>query len=325
MKKGNIVLIAMTCVMLAGLGGCTLPQGAAEKKQETVQEQTAYAVFVDDTGKTITLQEKPKRVVVLSTSLMNMAAAVDGDLAGRASVKSEDALLPERYRDVPEVGPVYNISAEKIVSLQPDLVLANALQHQKLIPVLEQNHIPVAALRSKNYDDVKRNLQIAGQIYGRQDVAQARIEEMDEKIAAITAKLPEASPKIAIIHATPSNVTVELQSSIAGNIAQLLHLTNVAVGENIKTDSEKIPYSIETLAAQNPDIIFFTSMGPKDKVENTIIYTIRHNPAWNSLQAVQKGKVFVLPEHYFLLNPGLAYPQAVAYMARLAYPGVFDE
>ena len=30
--------------------------------------------------------------------------------------------------------------------------------------------------------------------------------------------------------------------------------------------------------------------------------------------------LLALPEKYFLLNPGLDYPKAVAYMARLVYP-----
>ena len=42
--------------------------------------------------------------------------------------------------------------------------------------------------------------------------------------------------------------------------------------------------------------------------------------AWAALTAVKAGQVYVLPEKYFLLNPGLDYPKAVAYMARLVYP-----
>ena len=80
---------------------------------------------------------------------------------------------------------------------------------------------------------------------------------------------------------------------------------------------------METLVEQNPDIIFVTSMGKPGEIENRLRTDFKNNPAWNSLQAVQQGRVYVLPENLFLINPGLRYPQAVKYMAKQVYPEVF--
>ena len=114
------------CVVAVLIAGCR-PQNGAVKAGSA---DGAYAVITDDMGRTVRLAEKPQRVVVLSTSLLNFADALDGELAGRATVKSEDAELPETYKSVPDVGPVYNVSAEKIMELQPDLVVASEGQHQ---------------------------------------------------------------------------------------------------------------------------------------------------------------------------------------------------
>lgn len=323
MRTKGWLLWAGLCLCLFALfaAGCA-PQNAATA-QERDQADGAYAVITDDMGRNVRLAEKPRRVVVLSTSLLNMADALDGELAGRATVKAEDAELPERYAAVPDVGPVYNVSVEKIMELQPDLVVASEVQHQKLVSLLEQNGIPVIALRSKTYDDVKRNLAVFGTIYGKKETAEARAAEMDEAIEAIVAKAPQNHKKVAIIHATPSSVTVQLETSIAGCTAKMLHLDNVAADAQTSGTMEKVPYSMEALAAKDPDIIFFTSMGPAEKIEERIRQDVMANPAWATLRAVKAGKVYVLPERYFLLNPGLDYPDAVAYMARLAYPEVF--
>ena len=40
---------------------------------------------------------------------------------------------------------------------------------------------------------------------------------------------------------------------------------------------------------------------------------------------MKAGRVYILPEKYFLLNPGLDYPKAVAYMAHLVYPEAVHE
>ncbi len=150
--------------------------------------------------------------------------------------------------------------------------------------------------------------------------AKAKEKELDQQLAAITKAVPQEGKRIAIIHATPSAVSVELPTSIAGDIAKILHLQNVADGTPGGKDATRIPYSMESLVQADPDVIFFTSMGSSDKIEKRIKDDVESNPAWASLTAVKEGRVYVLPENYFLLNPGLDYPQAVAYMANLVYP-----
>lgn len=321
MKRNlRLICVGLVLCMLMMAGCARQNDGAGQSRAQTTD---AYAVIEDDMGRTVTLAQKPQRVVVLSTSLLHFADAVGGDLAGRSTAVAEDIELPKRYESVPDVGPVYNVSAEKIIGLQPDLVVASEVQHKKLVPLLEQNGIPVIALRSKTYEDVKRNLEIFGQIYGKADVAKAKEKEMDEAIQAIVQKIPPDHKKAAIIHATPSSVTVQLDGSIAGSVARMLHLDNIAAGTQSDGHKEKIPYSMEALVQSDPDIIFFTSMGPADKIEERIRQDVASNPSWTALRAVQQGRVYVLPERYFLLNPGLAYPDAVAYMAKLAYPEAF--
>ena len=56
------------------------------------------------------------------------------------------------------------------------------------------------------------------------------------------------------MHATPSNVTVELENSIAGCVAKMLGFQNVAVGATpIKGKPEKTPYSMEALVEKALD------------------------------------------------------------------------
>lgn len=318
MKKFCLLILSLCCLVV--LAGCS-PQNAATQKGSG----SAYAVLTDDLGRQVTLEKKPQRVVALSTSLVNFADAVDGDLAGRPTLKSEDASLPEKYKDVPDVGPVYNVSVEKIIAAKPDLVLASADHHQKIISQLEDNHIPVLVLKTKTYDDVKRNLEMVGKVYGKEEAAKAKEKELDQQLAAITKAVPQEGKRIAIIHATPSAVSVELPTSIAGDMAKLLHLQNIAANASADGQTTRIPYSMESLVQADPDVIFLTSMGASDKIEKRIQEDIKGNPAWASLTAVKTGQVYVLPEKYFLLNPGLDYPKAVAYMAQLVYPGVLHE
>ncbi|MBS6256773.1 ABC transporter substrate-binding protein [Megasphaera massiliensis] len=313
MKKFGLCLLVLCLFLLAGCG----PQGTSQEKASGEN----YAVITDDRGKSVTLPQKPQRVVVLSTSLLNFADALDGSLVGRAAIKSEDAALPEKYKDVPDVGPVYSVSLEKVTALEPDVVIGSTDHHEKLAAQLEDSGIPVILLRTKTYDDVKHNLDVMGRVYGKEEQAKAVDEKLDTEIKAITDAVPKQGLRIAIIHATPSAVSLELPTSIAGGIADLLHLQNIAAAP-AGSENNRIPYSMESLVEANPDVIFLTSMGSSDKIEKRIKGDIESNRAWASLKAVQSGRFYILPERYFLLNPGLDYPKAVGYMANLVYPGV---
>ena len=253
-----------------------------------------------------------------------MIDAVGGKIVGRASSKIGE--MPETMKNVPEVGFVYNINMESLIGLKPDLVIANKNQHEKFLPLLESNKIPVIAINPKTYDEVKDKLILMGKIYGVPEKGEAAAAKLDQQVKAVTEKLPKDGKRIVIMHATPSNVTVELENSIAGCVAKMLGFQNVAVGATpIKGKPEKTPYSMEALVEKNPEIIFITFMGDSEEIENRLRADVKSNPAWASLEAVRNNKVYLLPERLFLLNPGLHYPYAVKYMAKTVYPEVFKD
>jgi len=197
--------------------------------------------------------------------------------------------------------------------------------NQKFNKMLETNNISSIVLQPKTFEETKSAIGIVGKVYGKSAEAEKLIKGMDEKIAATIAKLPkEHKKRIVILHATPSTVTVELDNSIAGNVANLLNFVNIAQGTTaIQGKPEKAPYSMEVLVEKDPDIIFITSMGAKDKIEKRLQSDVRGNPAYAALNAVKNNKVYVLPEELFLLTPGLRYPDAVELMAKEVFPESF--
>jgi iron complex transport system substrate-binding protein len=312
---------AMSILMMSTLlmAGC----GMQSKQTAPGSPTQGYLTIKDDAGRSITLQHKPEKIVVLAPSFLELLYAVDGKVVGRPNTTSKTA-LPQQVLDIPEIGFVYNINMEKVVALQPDLVIALQGTHDKFIPVLESNHIPVIVLKYKTYDDVFDKIALFGNIAGTKEKAQALAQDMNAKLKVITDKLPDKTTKIAILHATAKSVSLELENSIAGNTAKLLRLQNVAAGSKpIDTGSEATPYSLEKLVESNPDIIFVVTMGNATEIEKTMRDDVESNPAWSTLRAVRDKKLLFLPSDLFLLNPGLRTPDAAEYMARLVYPEIY--
>lgn len=318
------IWLAVLCMAVLLLAGCKPDNAATGGDKTSSADKGVFAEITDFANRKITLQKKPERVVVLAPSLLSYVDTVGGKIVGRPTGKEKD--IPPSMLNIPEVGHVYNVSMEKVVSLKPDLVILNAQLHDKFIKMLDSSHIPTVVLQPKTYDEIKQALLITGKIFGNEAAAVEQNKKMDREVQGILAKVPAGEhKKIVILHATPSTVTVELENSIAGGVAKLLGFKNVAGGAKaVEGGPERTPYSIEALVEQDPEILFITSMGAREKIESRLQADVKGNPAYAALRAVRQQKVYVLPENLFLLNPGLRYPEAVKLMAKDVYPELFN-
>ena len=193
--------------------------------------------------------------------------------------------------------------------------------NEKLLGVLDENNILALVLDMKSYDAFKRVLRTFAVLTDNDPRGEELIADMDRKIDAVVEHLPKKNLRVAILHSTAQGLSVQLEGSIAGWIVKKFGRTNVAEGMTpLESNPDAAPYSMETLAEQNPEVIFVTSMGPIDEIKADMEAMIAENPAWQSIGAVRDGRIYFLPQDLFLLSPGLRYPEAVEMMADLIYP-----
>lgn len=308
-KLWAIALFTATALLLTACGA---------PAAENPQTGSAYATVTDDNGRTVTFDKKPERIVVTSASFLDPLYAVGGSVVGRPDSKSK---IPDAAKGVTSIGRVYQIDAEKIIALTPDLVILNKGMNEKLIETLAANNIRTLVLDMKSYDDVKREIGIFAALTGEKAKGEELVRKMDADIEAVRTSIPQEKKRVAIIHSTGQGLSVQLDGSIAGNIANILGWENTAAGmPALDKNPDAAPYSMETLVAQNPDIIFVTSMGEEAEIRASMEAMFAESPAWQSVGAIRDGRVYYLPQELFLFSPGIEYPKAVQYMARLVYP-----
>ena len=285
---------------------------------ENPQTGSTYATVTDDNGRTVTFDKKPERIVVTSASFLDPLYAVGGSVVGRPDSKSK---IPDAAKGVTSIGRVYQIDAEKIIALTPDLVILNKGMNEKLIETLAANNIKTLVMDMKSYDDVKREIGTFAALTGEKAKGEELVRKMDADIETVRTSIPQEKKRVAIIHSTGQGLSVQLDGSIAGNIANILGWENTAAGmPALDKNPDAAPYSMETLVAQNPDIIFVTSMGEEAEIRASMEAMFAESPAWQSVSAIRDGRVYYLPQEMFLFSPGIDYPKAVQYMARLVYP-----
>ncbi len=313
-----VIVISLLLVMLTALlSGCPAPADRAK------EAESGYLTVEDDAGRAVTLPRKPERIVVLSTSYLDLLYAVGGQAIGRPTTPQSERLPPEAAV-LTELGQTTNIDVEKLIALQPDLVIAYQGLHEKLVPLLNANHVPVLLLKMKTYEDVRAKLLLFGEIAGTGTVAASVAQQLTDRVRVVTDRLPAQSRKVVILHVTAKNITVELGSSIAGDVAGLLQLRNIAA-ESLPLAAEQAaaPFSLEKLVEGDPDVIMVTMMGKTGEVQKRLRDEVENNPAWAGMRAVRAKQVYFLPGDLFQLNPGVRYDEAVAYMARVVYPEVY--
>lgn len=314
MIKKVLVAICAAGILLSGCG--------AEKSSEPVEvKQEVFAMIDDDGGRKIILEKKPSRVVVTSASFLEPLHAVGGEIVGRPDSKNQ---MPAWAKNLPSVGAVYQIDVERLLSCAPDLVIVNKGMNEKLLPVLDENKIPALVVELKTYDDVKRGLKTFSTISGDVEAGEKLIADMNAEIKAIVERVPKKNLRVAILHSTAQGLSVQLDGSIAGSIVKMFGWENVAAGMTpLEKNPDAAPYSMETLAEQNPEIIFVTSMGDLEEIKANMTKAIESNEAWHAIGAVKNHRLYYLPQDLFLLSPGLRYPEAVKQMAELIYPEKF--
>ena len=290
--------------------------GCGDEKVESVPDKV-FAIIDDDAGRKIYLEKKPERIAVTSASFLEPLHEVGGNIVGRPASKTK---APDWAKDIAEIGHVYQIDVEKLLACTPDLVIINEGMNEKLLDVLEQNQIPAIVIDMKTYNDVKREIQTFSQVTGNFEKGEEIIKKMDAEIKSVIDNAPHEEKRVAILHSTAQGLTVQLDGSIAGCVVKMFGWENVADGMTpLKDNPDAAPYSMETLAAQNPEIIFVTSMGNIDEIKSNMEKTIAENDAWQTIGAIKNKQVYYLPQDLFLLSPGLNYPDAVKFVRNLIY------
>ncbi len=301
--------------------------GKKDKQEETNKKEASYPLtIIDDMKNSVVLEEKPERIAAISGTYLGLLYAAGGESIARADERGGSP-LPQGTENLENVGAVYNVDIEKIVSLKPDLVIAQFGLQNRVIPALQQSNIPVICLNMRTYDDVIEKLNLMGKITENQERVQGIIDNMEKEKKVLVDKLPEESKKVVILYVTSKDVSIKLDNSIAGNVASILELEKIAAGTKAEgMGGENVPFSMEKIVESDPDVILVTTMvSSREEAEKTIKKDLESNPIWKELRAVKENKIVYLPQSHFLYNPGEKFVEAIEFMARSVYPEVYGD
>ncbi|MEK3646409.1 ABC transporter substrate-binding protein [Aeribacillus sp. FSL K6-1121] len=303
--KTKLFQFTLTFFLLLLFTGCGV-KGTESTGGTKVTESKVKVT--DASGREVAFDTHPKKFASLTIGDMDIIHQLGGEIVGRPSTKVE---IPEELEKVEEIGNTHQPNIEKIVSLKPDVLIAN-VGFDKNIPALENQGIQTLMTEANSIEDIKKNIETYGTLLGKESKAQELIKQIEQ----VVEKQTEASEAQALlVYGAPGSFLAALPTSLAGDILEKSGGINVASNfPKLKEYPQYAQLAVERVVEADPDIIYLITHGDPSGVEKAFKQEMEKNAAWKNLDAVKKGNIVVLPSNLFGTNPGTKITEAVEYM-----------
>jgi len=321
------ITIALVVLLAIGGGWLFLKEDQAQQGPGALETR----IVIGGDGKELTIPAHPKRVIVISSSGLDMYLAVGGEetLVGATTQAEMTTLTKEQLEFVKtkeNVGVASGVNLEKVIALKPDLVIGTEIPFQRQLETpLKQAGIPLFLISTSSIDDNIKTVRLFGELTGKAELAQKEVKEVEDAIAeAKKRKGDRPAVKVLPVFGTPESFMVALPSSFPGNILDLAGGDNI--GKALKPAGTGMggmtyaPFSLEYAIEMKPEYILFISHGDPELVKKHLAENFATNEAWRSLPAVRENRIEVLPYELFAINPGAKSDQAITFLSKLLYP-----
>jgi ABC-type Fe3+-hydroxamate transport system substrate-binding protein len=160
---------------------------------------TTASTLTDDLGRTFDFGETgPARVVSLVPSLTETLFALGCER--RLVGVTQFCVHPPQAQQLPRVGGTKTASAQAVLSLQPDLVLASADENKReLADACEAAGVPVFATHPRSLPDIESMIRRLGQLFGASKRGAAIAADMERRRLAIEAEVAEESIAVPVV------------------------------------------------------------------------------------------------------------------------------
>ncbi len=249
--------------------------------------------------------EFPERIVCLTSETVEIVYLLGaGD---RVVGVPGTAHRPPEAREKPRVGGFTSFKLDKILALQPDLVLAFSDLQADIVRDLVRSGCAVLCTNQRSLDDIFRAILLIGGALGRETEARAAVQDMRDELKEIR-EFSSVWPD------RPRVYFEEWHEPLIAGIRWVSEVVEVAGGRDIFPELRDEPLAAgrvvpaDEVARRDPDIVLASWCGKKVDVE-----AIRSRPGWERVSAVRAGRIYEI-DGADILSPG---PSVMAGLRRV--------
>lgn len=303
------ISLVLAVVVFAAFATPVSAGGSTNAAAGTTVECGFPFTATDATGTEVTVDSEPQRIVTLSPS----AAQTMWEIGGKdkvVGVTKYAAYLEgaETRANISGSGQSF-VNVEKVISLEPDLVLApNVISNDTVAKLREAGLTVYKFPFQTSIDDIKQKTLLMGQLTGECDGAEETVAWMEAELSVVREAVDgqERPPVLYVFF------------GYTGGEGTFVHrIIETAGGNNIAADANISGYkqiSQEIVVKYNPEWI----------VLNDGATQIPQTEAYNNTYAVQHDQIVVLQEEY-ISQPAPRIVLSVVTLAKALHPEAYEQ
>lgn len=280
MKNTLTLILLLAVICLAAVPA----QAAAPANSTALFERT----ITDDYGTTITIHEKPQRIVSLAPT--NTEILFRLGLGDRVVGVTDYCNYPAAATAKPKIGGYSTVSVENVIAQKPDLVIASYGNGAELVDHLKKLNLTVIVTNPENVTGILNDITFVGTATGADDNATALVDSLTTRIQNTekNASLMTTHPKVAHIiwndpiYASGNGTFQDQLITMAGG-------TNAFAGKN-----DYATIGIEDFIAADPDVLIVNSGSGMGGDENSIARYFENETRFLNVAAIKNHRVYVI-------------------------------
>ena len=312
-----LALIALGCsVAQPSYAPSTAPATAAPTPTAIVPPPTPTAppafpvTLTDDAGTSLTIESQPARIVSLTPDATETLFAIGA--GSRVVGKVQDpAKFPPEAASIPEVATFAGVDVEKIVALQPDLVVSGGtrLSQGAAVEQLRKAGIDVLVSYPTTIDGGLASIRRIGQAVGLAAEAAHLADSIRTRLdglAAAAAKAASRPRRFYEIDVT-GGIFTPPADSIFGEMFRLAGATPIS-------GNASYSISLEQLVAADPEVIVLG-----DGAYGVTPAAVKARDGWGGMTAVKAGRI-VAVDDIVITRPGPRLAEGLLALIKAIHP-----
>jgi iron complex transport system substrate-binding protein len=223
---------------------------------------------------------------------------------------------PEQAKTLLKIGSVMQISIEKILSLDPDLVLATDLSPKLSLMKLQEAGIEVVKFgQARNFGEICEHFLELGRLLGLEAHAATVVAEARARVAAVQKKVAGQKKEKVFLQIG----TTPLKGAIGASFTNDFIVFSGA--NNITGDQRTTSVDREKILSEDPDVILIAIMGNESELAKEEKLNWQH---YGNLRAVRNNRIFLIHSDLVCSPSPITFCDALEQFARYIHPLLFS-
>lgn len=297
-----IYFITISSVMIYSL---------TNSEKSFIDGKKSYLTIIDSLNREVVLQNEPRRVVSLAPNITESIYYLEG--LEKLIARTDFCDYPISVKEIDSIGTLYNPNIEKIVELNPDLILASTHFDSEILERFEEVGLSVVILLEEgSFDGLYKNLNILGKILNRERESLELVDSIItrvNRVKDIVKDLKRPSVYYVIGYGEYGEFT-------AGGDTFISEIIELAGGDNIAKESKGWNFTLEKIVEKNPDIFICSKY-------NNAKEGISSSNGYKELESIKAGRIFEI-DNNTIDRHGPRIIDGLETIANILHPGKFQ-